>query len=91
MTKFNAAGTYTVEGCKITRGNDSWIVTSKGGEDGIPVFVGEVDTYGEAEVIAKRHRTAQEARVQAARDSLAQIEADAYTDHRMRMGERGEV
>ena len=60
------------------------------GEDA-PVFIGETDTYCEAEVLARQHRTAHNAKVQAARESLAQIEADAYTDHRMRMGERGEV
>lgn len=90
--KYNQAGTYTVAGCTIFRGNDSWTVMRKSkGDDGIPSFVGERDTFGEAEALANQHEAAQSQRVADAKASLAQIEADAYTDHRMRMGERGEA
>ena len=49
LVRHTIAGTIKVDGCKITRGMDSWIV-SCGGK-----FVDETDTYIEAESLASRH------------------------------------
>ena len=64
------AGSIKVNGCKITRGRDDWVISCAG------THIGNKDSYIEAESFASQHLTGVRARVEQLQADLNERQAE---------------